>query len=440
VNKIIVFQFLYFLVLIAPAQNIDSAFVQSTSESILNRRINFSHPKASLDSVLIRLSSEQNIKISYSYDKTKGISIPGNSFTSQEISYILSSTLSNTGLNYMLVGKIIVIFPEEKKKEPLESPMDTSKVQSKGTNTTSTSPTTSANASPTNHIYHPNDNLEQLPLSERRKIRKLYEDELRWSMRFRKFGNKKEEDTSSTEEEDREVRKAEYKFIKRDKDYYPFFISGKLGLIDYHPKIEERSTVSWESQLNFTSSASTIKVHPIVSVGYMNRFMKLEVGVTSQRFSYSGRGSQIYPKGKSGKADTVFVNFSDTYSITTIPLELIFFKRWNKVYTGIGGGFQIGFIKAIQATPNKLKAYLAKLDETASYYEFMNKFTWANSLKLEVGYWLHPKFAISLDVQYLMYWKPFTESYFYDLYPNSFMTNVSLLYFFNKPKFGKRDF
>jgi hypothetical protein len=431
---------LYFLVAIAFGQDTDSAFVQSTSESILSRKINFSHPNASLDSVLIQLSSEQQIKISYSYDKTKGITVPANSYSSQPISSILSSSLSNTGLNYMIVGKIVVIFPEEKKKTPVEPPKDSSKVQSNTTISITNSSTTTSNSSTKNHIYHPNANLDKLPLSERRKIRKLYEEELKWSIKFRKFGNKKDEDTSNTDEDDKELKRPVYKIVKRDKDYYPFFISGKLGLINYHPKIVERSTVSWESQLNFSSTSSTLKVHPTLSFGYMNRFMKIEVGVTSQRFSYSGKGRQIFPKGKSGKADTVVVNFSDTYSITTLPLELVIFKRWNKLYTGIGAGVQIGFIKAIQATPNKLKDYLAKLDETASYYEFMNKFTWANSVKIEAGYWLNPKFAIGLDVQYLMYWKPFTENYFYDLYPNSLMANVSLMYFFRKPSSKTQKF
>lgn len=160
-------------------------FLQNTSTSLLNRRIYFDCQSGSLDNALIKLLSEQNISISYSYDRVKEFSVKANLFQSALFSQVLDYLLLNTGLNYILVGNIIVIVPDERQKAP-ELYSDTIVKSSD-----------KAKA----HIYIPSQNLEYLPYSERRKIHRLYREELRWAARFNREKNVYQMDPDSVDKE-----------------------------------------------------------------------------------------------------------------------------------------------------------------------------------------------------------------------------------------------
>lgn len=397
--------------LFAQTSDTEKDFLQNTSTSLLNRRIYFDCQSGSLDNALIKLLSEQNISISYSYDRVKEFSVKANLFQSALFSQVLDYLLLNTGLNYILVGNIIVIVPDERQKAP-ESYSDTIVKSSD-----------KAKA----HIYIPSQNLEYLPYSERRKIHRLYREELRWAARFNREKNVYQMDPDSV---DKELKKHHQNISN---DLPPFYFSLGVGLTEYTPKYKNNPKYESVKELGLSKS---INRTPMGSLGFgvhLGNFL-IGTGLEVSSLQIKGYGGGLALKLKNGRweYEYITVSYNDFYYIYSIPLQVSAFTIRKRFVLSGGVKTGISFFHSEKVSKHKYSSYVEYKYNGESFSEESKKITPISAVEANVGYLLGKQTIVTLGTSYSYNFQWFTKNTIYTLYPNGFTFDLSVSYFFDK--------
>ncbi|GAL85794.1 hypothetical protein MYP_3023 [Sporocytophaga myxococcoides] len=385
-------------------------FLQNTSTSLLNRKIYFDCKSGSLDNALIKLLSEQNISISYSYDRVKEFSVKANLFQSALFSQVLDYLLRDTGLNYILVGNIIVIVPDERQKEPEK--YDTIVKSSEKVKA---------------HIYTPNHNLEYLPYSERRKIHRLYREELRWAARFSRDKHVLGINPDSVV---KEVKKQNQKISK---DLPPFYFSLGIGFTEYKPLY--RNNPKYESVKELKLS-KVISSTPIGSLGlglHLGNFL-IGTGFEVSSLQVKGHGGGLALKLKNGRweYEYITVSYNDFYYIYSIPLQVSAFTIWKRFVLSGGVKTGISFFQSEKVSKHKYSSYVEYKYNGESYSEETKKMALLSAVEANLGYLLGRQTIVSLGASYNYNFQWFTKNTIYTLYPNGFTFDLSISYFFSQ--------
>jgi hypothetical protein len=463
VTKWIVFTCLIFTVNILQAQitDSDSSALQTVSKGILEKEFDFFQKKGKLENVLYQLSLEQNVKFSYSPDRIQHIEVSEKFYKATNLTSLLSSLLLNTGYNYIVIGRIIVIVEDDKNvnivepiSENLKSSTDSLVVHStdsvilssrnpvtSGSSSTIGSPSNvpkpfsdsiRSNTSVSKHLYSSDLNLSKLPEEERRKIKKIYEKELKWAYNYHKIKmlNLNPEKNDS--------------LVKANKNLIPihpvsnfnYFVSGNLGIIKYMPRIKGNSEFSWDEDLDYHKKIKA-GIRPEISFGFITKHLMAGAGIGYQQFKMEENGVSIYKKsngignGQGNKTDTFSYSFSDKYTVFSIPLEVLLFKQRKNFFAGIGSKLKADFIYS-KIESDQFKTYYEQKVGDGTYYSKNYKIAMASSLKVMAGMIVQNNFAISAGMEYYYYLSPYQKNSIFSFYPNTFQIEVSLLYFLNK--------
>ncbi len=397
--------------LFAQTSDTEKDFLQNTSTSLLNRRIYFDCQSGSLDNALIKLLSEQNISISYSYDRVKDFSLKANLFQSALFSQVLDYLLLNTGLNYILVGNIIVIVPDERQKAP-EKYSDTIVNSSEKVKA---------------HIYTPNHNLEYLPYSERRKIHRLYRDELRWAARFNRDKYVLAINPDSVV---KEVKKQNQKISK---ELPPFYFSLGIGFTEYTPIYRNNPKYESVKELKLSKVISSTLIGSLGLGFHWGNFL-IGTGFEVSSLKTKGYGGGLALKMKNGRweYEHITVSYSDSYYIYTIPIQISAFTIWKRFVLSGGVKTGISFLQAEKVSKHKFSSYVEYKYNGESYSEETQKTIPLSAVKANLGYLFGQQTIVTLGASYNYNFQWFAKNTIYTLYPNGFTFDISVSYFFGK--------
>ncbi|MBO9702578.1 MAG: STN domain-containing protein [Sporocytophaga sp.] len=393
----------------AQTSETENDFLQNTSTNLLNRTIYFDCKSGSLDNALIKLLSEQNISISYSYDRVQEFSVKAKLFQSESFSKVLDYLLSNTGLNYILVGKIIVIVPEDKQKAP-EKNSDT---------IIKSSDKVSA------HIYKPNQNLEYLPYSERRKIHRHYKEELRWAA---KFNREKDIYAVNLDSINKERKKYDHSISKA---LPPYYFSLGIGFTEYTPKYKNNEKYNVKKELNFSSLVKSTPMGSIELGLHLGNFL-VGTGFEVRSLKVNGYGSGLALRSRGGRweYENLTIGFSDVYHIFSIPIQVSAFTIWKRFVFSGGIKTGINIISPKKVNKNKFSSYVEYKYNGESYSEEIKKITPLSAVKANVGYLIGKRTIAAFSSSYSYNFPWFTKNTVYTLYPNGFTFELSVSYFF----------
>ncbi|WP_028980486.1 STN domain-containing protein [Sporocytophaga myxococcoides] len=400
-----------FFKLSAQTSETEKDFLQNTSISLLNRAIYFDCKSGSLDNALIKLLSEQNISISYSYDRVKEFTVKAKLFQSAAFSQVLDYLLLNTGLNYILVGNIIVIVPDERKKEPEKY---------------SDSIVKSSDKSYT-HIYKPNQNLEYLPYSERRKIRRHYREELRWAAKFNRENNIIAINPDSINKENKKYNQNESKGLP------PFYISLGVGFTEYTSKVKSNVKYNVNKELNLQRLVKTTPVGSIeLGLHHGNFLIGTGLEMRSLKINGYGSGLALISKGGRWEYENIKVSYSDVYYIFSIPIQISAFTILKRFVFSGGLKTGINFINPHEVNEQKFSEYVEYKYNGESYSEEAKRITPLSTIKANIGYLLGKQMILTVGSSYSYNFQWLTKNTIYTLYPNGFTFELSASYFFGK--------
>jgi hypothetical protein len=467
VTKWIIFACFFITFNISKAQKTESddTPLQKESKNILEREIDFSHKAGKLEDVLQQLSITQNIKFSYSHDRIQNVEVKEKLYISTNIASILTSLLFNSGFNYMVVGRIIVIVEDDKNLN-IADPVTEFSEPAKDTvlfhnNVSTIKQDTAGNSSQVNtnkaseihkinsnhdmphfnpkirnHIYSSNANVTKLTPKERRKIQKLYDKELRWVKYHKNFQSTKMDSLDNIKKNKLDNNSTFNPEITSPN--YNYYISGSLGFVNYISKIKGNNEFTWNEDLNYHSQIKK-SIHPQITLGFISKYFMAGGGIGYQQLKMEESAKAIYKKsngiggGIGNQPDTFNYAYSDKYSIFSIPLEILLYKQSKYLFAGLGTKFEVDFIHANGET-DKYKTYYTVKVKTGNYSLKTSKTNLAASLKAIGGIMVKKNMAITLGAEYNYYLSYFSKNSVFSFYPHSFQFNLSIFYFFHKNK------
>jgi hypothetical protein len=444
VTKWVIFTFFLLTSNIIFAQNLesDSTSLQRTSSEILKRKISFSHKAGKLEDVLHKLSLDQNLKFSYSHDRIQHVEVKENTYASTELASLLAELLQNKGFNYILVGRIIVIVEDKNNVNKANSTADTlrtppdsvvipnvNSIPSDSSATSHPDSKVTENSADKDHLYSPDLNLARLDKGERRKIQKLYKGERKWASRRKEFMTADLKDSLPDTKPDPKFHSIP---VPTELSNFKYYASISLGIVKSVPRI--KGGVEFKD-LNYHNQIKT-SIHPEVNFGIVFKYLMIGTGIGYQQLKLDEQGQSIYKKsngiggGAGNQPDTFNFNFSNRYSVFTLPLEILLFKKGKRLFIGAGPVFKLDFIHA-EVEKDKYKEYYVALKE-ATYIEKNSKTAFAGSLKVKAGLSLKNNIVITTGMEYVYYVSPYFKNSIYSFYPNFIQFQLSFLYLFNK--------
>jgi hypothetical protein len=431
--------------------------LKNASLQILNQKITFIQEAGSLESNLQKLSSENKIRFSYSNDRVRNIDINRLSYTGVTVASLLESLLSNTGLDYLVVGTMIVI--TEKQQVYTDSdknndvPVDTSVQIVQGKEKSATG----------NHVFVPgNSSMESLPWKMRRELYKIYRQELRLAA--------KRKPTVIAEDSIRKPILLPPSFFRKN-----YFVSGSLSACFY--RIKFRSEIpDWQKKLRFSYNYRP-EVVPALSAGIIRKNILISAGINYQTLRFAGgwaeplsvpqkvvqdsatNGSasntgsngkgKAYAYGKNKdkngnfssspgtttsyiKNDTLFTDFFDKYTMFSFPIQIQLSKEWDRIFIAGGPSINVGILNTARVQKNKFKSVYENLYPSGVYTEKKILFTLGAGVSATAGFLLNNylAFAVSSSLNFSV--TPLQENSVYRMYADNLNVGVTCFYLFNK--------
>lgn len=160
---------------------LDSLYLNSLSESTLERTVNFSWNGGSLSDALNKINAEYSIKFSFSNSSIADIRISPCNYKDIKLSDLFSAIFKNTGFNYVLIGRIVAVYKDE---------------SNSGSSVVSDS--TEDKITEQKEIHKPvysSSNPPMLSRRDRKMLERLYRKEMRWAARYHKQQKSNDSDT-----------------------------------------------------------------------------------------------------------------------------------------------------------------------------------------------------------------------------------------------------
>jgi hypothetical protein len=356
--------------------NVHVVFAQTTASNadfqnkILSRKIDFVQPKGRLEDALIKLSREQNLKISYSHNKIENVYIIAKIYTSSSLSNILSTLLLNTGFTFTLLKDLIVIVQAEKTTPVVHKPIPQK---------------TTSNIAAVSESFPPGDSSC--------------------------FSDTISPDLSQIEK------------VKRR----TLFVSGSLGLINYTSRIKYHTFLPDDYKLGFTS---TYSISPQFNVGVFFQNFIFQTGLRFQQAKILANAEALVTTG-TGTSENVKGFFSANYFITSIPVEVLWYKEHKQFFAGIGASSEFQLINSSHINSTSLQTYYQNVVRGSIYSEKLNKLSFLASLRLIGGLYLgkERRTAIAGGLEFKKCLTPYYQNSLFALYPNSTQLEFSFFYF-----------
>ncbi|MBO9699082.1 MAG: hypothetical protein J7604_02670 [Sporocytophaga sp.] len=414
VSKLGCFLVFFFISFITLSQSLteDSQFVNKFSESVLERNITFSWSGGSLADALNKIGAENEIKFSFSNSTIAGIKIPANNFSSTKFSDLLFQIFKNTGFNYVLVGRIVAVYKDEKN------------LPSKYEIPDSTAITPQEKKQTYNQVYTPAF-TQEIPWRERKILKRLYREELRWAARYRR--QRENRDTINSEKE------KGYKPLNKDGDFL-YFISTDLGLRANILKYQSNSQLHWKEDLLWKSKSET-NVYPTLLFGINIKAFMIGAGLGFQNITIHNTFRDIKkepPKPPPAPAqENSNLYITERYSLISIPISITYSKCRKNLWLGVGSGIRFNIVNGNEAMRNKLKKYYNDSTATKTYFDEYKKLTPELFVDVALGYKWRKRFLFTGGLTYTHSLNPIYENALYRLNANAIVFKAGFYYRFN---------
>ncbi|WP_028978669.1 hypothetical protein [Sporocytophaga myxococcoides] len=407
--------FLFSFIALSQTQSENSQFVNKFSESILEKTINFSWNGGSLADALNKIGDENEIKFSFSNSTIADVKVAPCNFSSAKFSDLLYQIFKNTGFNYVLVGRIVAVYRDEKNIPSKDVTPDSTKIKSNEKD-----PAMS-------QVYTP-ANTQELPRRERKILNRIYRKELRWAARYRK--QKENRDTVNSEKN----AKA-YKPLNNDGNFR-YFISTDLALHTNLLKYQSNSQLRWKDDLLWKSK-SEISIYPTFLFGINVKSFMFSTGLGFQNIRIHNtlrdtkKESPKPPTPPAPVPENTNLYVTERYSLVSIPVTIMYNKCRKNLWFGIGGGVRFNIINGNEAMRNKLKKYYNDSTSTKGYFDTYKKLMPELFADIAIGYNWRKRFIFKGGLTYMYSLNPIYENALYNLNVNAVVFKVGFYYRFN---------
>jgi hypothetical protein len=382
--------------------------LKNESVKILERNISFEWNGGSLPGLLKKLSAEENLNFAYSREKTNHIIINKQVFNSEKLSSLLDAIFRYTGYNYVIIGKTIAIV-EDKKNVLSEKPAIKN---SESTASTSSVPeNTQKNIS---HIYPDAPVASRLPFHLRIKLWKIYRNEVR-------LARKHENDTTGQNISSDTIRKK----TSRSESHYnqEIFLSANAGAAFF--LLRHASEFSdWKEQLDFNS-----ETRASVTAGASG-------GIKFSRFILEGaiRYNRIKIENSYTEDPKIMrvARFPEVYTVVTVPVNILYYRKYNKIIAAAGPGIGISIIKR-EGPKDRMRPYYDRIKGTIKekYTESNRSITPSFDLKVFAGYSLTERWYVSGNIFISIPLRAYHTNSVYRFYPYTAGLQTGISYFFS---------
>lgn len=420
VNKLNTFLAIFFISFAAVCQNhsADSLYLNSLSESTLERTVNFSWNGGSLSDALNKINAEYSIKFSFSNSSIADIRISPGNYKDIKLSDLFSAIFKNTGFNYVLIGRIVAVYKDE---------------SNSGSSVVSDS--TEDKITEQKEIHKPvysSSNPPMLSRRDRKMLERLYRKEMRWAARYHRPKESNDSDTLNKKEKN------------HTPSYQPedlrYFVSVDLGLQKNYLKYKSNSPLQWKEDISWNNKAEN-HILPAFIFGMTVKGFMFSTGFRVQKVTIQNSFKELKkgpPKPPSSpspsESSNVFV--TERYSSFSIPVSVMYSKFRKNLWGGIGGGVCFNFISGNESIKNKLKKYYNDSTDTKNYSENFRKFTTSLLADISIGYKLKNNIILTGGLTYIHSLNDVYENSLYKLSIHSMIYRVGLYYRFNF--YGKR--
>lgn len=378
---------IYFLILttnIIFSQTLNDT-LNITAKNILTKKISFENSEGFVADVLDKLAHDHKLKISYSGSSINHTKLKPNKFNNISVSNLLESLLSNTNFDYTVIGEFIVIVKKKK------NPADTSR----------TKPINIKN-NIAKHIYI-DSTRKNLKISklEIHKLHKIYRHEAS------KLG--------------KIPKKTQPILLKND-----LFIGFSESILKNYFRTTSNTSLNWESELNYKIK-SQISSSNNFEIGYANSNLLFSIGISNTNYK-----NTIQILTPTFGRDLSLENFEQKYRIITIPVKMVYLKKYKTHFFGFGMALKTNYITIKEENKRIFEEYHEHANFNSRYY--YNTFPSAPSaaISVEYGKKITNKILQNSSLTYESYIAPFAKNSLYTLYPHSFSIKIGIIYLFNK--------
>jgi len=403
--------FLFSSIAFSQNQSENSQFMNKFSESVLERTINFSWSGGGLADALNKIGAENEIKFSFSNSNIADVKIPPRNFDSVQFSDLLYQIFKNTGFNYVLVGRIVAVYKDEKNLPSKDVIPDSTEIKPQEKEQTH------------RQVYTP-AHTQEISWHERKMLKRLYRKELRWAAHYQR--QKENRDSVNLETKERI-----YKPLNKEDDFL-YFISTDLGLQANLLKYQNKSQLPWKEDLLWKSK-SEISFYPTFLFGINVKAFMFSTGLEFKNVTIHNTFRDI--KKEAPKPAPVPENTSlyvtERYSLISMPISIVYSKCQKNLWFGIGGGVRFNIIKGNEAMRNKLKKYYNDSTATKAYYDNYKKLIPSFFTDITLGYKWKNRFIFTGGLTYMHSLSAIYENALYSLNVNSFVFKIGFYYRFN---------
>ncbi len=422
VNKLSTFLAIFFISFAAVCQNhsADSQYLNTLSESTLERTVSFSWNGGSLSDALNKINAENSIKFSFSNSSIADIRISPCNYNDIKLSDLFSIIFKNTGFNYVLIGKIVAVYKDESSSSESSIVSDSSEGKTTDQN---------ENHKPVYSSSYPS----LLSRKDRMMLNKIYRKEMRWAARYHR---QKESIASDTLTKNKKKITPSYQ-----QEDFRYFVSFDLGLQKNYLKYRSNSQLRWKEDL-YWNNKSENHILPTFLFGINVKGFLFSTGFRIQKvtiqnsFSELKKGPPKTPPSSPPPFENTNVFVTERYSSFSIPVSFMYSKFRKNFWGGIGGGACFNFISGNQSMKNKLKKYYNDSTGTKDYSDNFKNFTTSLFADISIGYKLKNNIILTGGLTYMHSFNPVYENSLFKLNINSMVYRVGLFYRFNI--YGKR--
>ena len=436
-TKWIILFFFISLKNISFSQNSETTTLHKVSESILEKKISFNSSNSNLEKLLLALSVEQNLKISFSNSRLKSIPTVAIKFTNTSTNIVLNKILEKSGFDYLLVGRNIVIIERKQlnikpDSTPLIKAKETLVKDISGIDTVfQNSKNKNSNKLAVSHIYNPNQNLNKLPLKLILELRKSYEKELKWAKKYEQFQSKNKLISKDTI------------VIKKPLENDPmqdfgYFLKVDVGLLTTKTFYINKTEHNWKNDIKYKENFDNT-LYPAIRAGLFYKKFMVGTGLIYQHLTIHVDVVEPIKKNpqannNSGKKDSIHTAYQNKYSFWSVPLNIIYLKKFNRFFIGGGIDFTLYFYNINENEQVFLGRYFEEKKLEQNFYYKKNNLNYGIGFNIQTGFHLNENFIISANASYIKTINPISENTIFNFTANYSTINFSVIYFWKNTK------
>ena len=367
------------------------ALLAEKGSALLAKEITYANTQPLLSQALKGLSA-QGLNIVYSSSTLGATPAPQLPPGTRSVGAALEELLSKTSFDYITIGNTIAIVEGKVKPDTVAAAVP------KGTAST-------ARRLP--HVFTGTEhNFSHIPVSERRRVRRLLDKELQG------YGL--------------EVVPGKDTLVIKPLPSYPlYYVYANVGMPLYN--LRERSQVpyDWEDELQYTAKSRT---SPRLELGmemqqqhyFISAGMALQqLGISHSWVEMKKNGNMVELPDKSKGVKLKYLNAEDRWLLFSIPVQAGYVFRFQKHTLAPVFGLSYHYMgRILSSASDKFKDYYKVKSSKATYSEQHPKHGLSLSWSAHYSYSIQPKIALQAGLGYTLFMTAIARNPIFKTYPD----------------------